>query len=392
MSTALVYFTEIPKVIGDIGGSEMLPFLIIQELQRRGYDVTIALQSDGDVVAGYRAYGVSIDAAMLKVVYLSDGGRCLKLLDRRLKFLWQWRLRRLGPKYDVCISCANVVDFGRPGIHFIYMLTLDEAFKEYFWKENTSLIRRVRLWCVCARDAMVKAIFCIRAAAKIVRDSREVVLPNSDYVRRCIDDYYGSKVHAAFYPPTVFEPSCAGPVDRAGCNDIACIGRLAPEKRICELIDIVRKARERSGVDFRVGFAGYCPDDDTGRAIKVLAQKYDWVTLEGTLLGDDKVAFLASCKFAIHGCKVEAFGISVTEYLKSGLVPIVPREGGSSEVVGLDDLAYGNDDEAAEILCRLVRESSFYDKCASHCRERARVFSADNYLSRQKSLLDELGV
>ena len=392
MKTALVYFTEISRTAGHIGGSEILLFLIIQELQRRGYCVTVALQSGGDVVAGSRDYGVSIDATAQNVVQLSEGGCFLRLLDLHLKFLWQWRLRRLGPKYDVCISCANAVDFGRPGVHFIYMLTLDEAFKEHFWKENTSFIRRVRLLCVCARDAIVKAMFGVRSVSRIVRDGREVVLPNSDFARRCIDDYYGSKVHSAFYPPTVFEPSHVEQVDRVYCTDIAYIGRFEPEKRIQALIDIVNKARNRSGVNLRLRLAGKCPDTDNGREIESLAEKYDWVKLEGTLYGDKKATFLASCKFAIHGCKIEAFGISITEYLKAGLVPIVPQEGGSSEVVGLDELAYGNDDEAVAVLCRLVKDRDFYDRCDKHCRERAGVFSADAYMDRQKSLLDELGV
>lgn len=392
MKTALVYFTEISRNVGHIGGSEMLFFLIIQELQRRGYVVTVALQSEGDVVAGSRDYGVLVDAAALKVVNLSKCGRFLSLLDRHLKFIWQYRLRRLGPKYDVCISCANVVDFGRLGVYFIYMLTLDEAFKEHFWRENTSLARRIRLWCVCARDAVVKAMCGVRSIARIVRDRREVVLPNSDFVRHCIDEYYGSRVHDAFYPPTVFEPSHIERVACENCNDIACIGRLAPEKRISALIDIVRKARERSGIDFRLRFAGNCPDDDNGRKIKSLAEKYGWVKLEGSLFGVEKESFLSSCNFAIHGCKVEAFGISITEYLKAGLVPIVPKEGGSSEVVGFDELEYDNDDDAVDMLIKLATDKSFYDECLNHCILRGKEFSAGAYMHRQSELLDELGV
>ena len=398
MKTALVYFTEISRTVGHIGGSEMLLFLMIQELQGRGYDVTVALQGGGDVVAGSRDYGAEIDVAALKVVHLSEGGRFLRLVDRHLKFLWQWRLRRLGPKYDVCISCANVVDFGRPGVHFIYMLTLDEAFKEHFWKENSTLARRVRHCCVCARDAAVKVMCGVRSVAKIVRDKRETVLPNSEFVRKCIEDYYKCKIHPAFYPPTMFEPSRVERVEtcreggKEDCVDVAYIGRFEPEKRIQALVGIVEESRKRSGVNLRLRLAGKCPDTDNGREIKALAEKYDWVRLEGTLYGEAKAAFLASCRFAIHGCKVEAFGISVTEYLKSGLVPIVPREGGSSEVVGLGDLVYSSDDEAAEILTRLAMDDVFYQKCHACCLERGKAFSATAYMNRQKELLDEVWI
>jgi glycosyltransferase involved in cell wall biosynthesis len=202
----------------------------------------------------------------------------------------------------------------------------------------------------------------------------------------------------------MFEPECAdsgGNISRVetcreggigGCADIAYIGRFEPEKRIQAIVGIVEEARKRSGVNLRLLLAGKCPDTDNGREIKALAAKYDWVRLEGTLYGAAKVAFLASCKFALHGCKVEAFGISITEYLKAGLVPVVPREGGSSEVVGLDDLVYGSDDEATEILARLATEEVFYRKCQAHCKERGKEFLAAAYMNRQKELMDEVGI
>ena len=88
------------------------------------------------------------------------------------------------------------------------LLTLDEAFKEHFRKENSTLARRVRHCCVCARDAAVKVMCGVRSVAKIVRDKREAVLSNSEFVRKCIEDYYKCKIHAAFYSPTIFEPGC----------------------------------------------------------------------------------------------------------------------------------------------------------------------------------------
>ena len=389
MKTVLVYFTEISQDAGHIGGSEMLLFLMIQELKGRGCAVTVALQGYGDVVAGARDYGVSINGDALKVIHLSEGGRFLKLLDRHLKFLWQWRLRRVGPKFDVCISCANPVDFGRPGIHFVYILTLDIKFKAYFWNKGQSTLKGLRSKLVYAKDVIVALLAGVRMPAKIVRDSREVVLANSNYAKSCIESYYNCHIHDAFYPPTVFEPISNV---NSGAYDVAYIGRFQPEKRVESLIDIVKRARDRSGIDFRLRLAGHCPKFAEGLPIRELAGRYNWITFEGTVVGEAKAKFLAECRFAIHGCKVEAFGISITEYLKAGLVPVAPREGGSSEVVGLDDLVYDSDDGAADVLIRLVRDKEFYDRCAAHCRERANVFSADMYLERQKKLLEELGV
>jgi glycosyltransferase involved in cell wall biosynthesis len=391
MKTALVYFTEISKTVGHIGGSEMLLFLIIQELQRRGYYVTVALQSGGDVVAGSKDYGVTIDLAALKVIHLSEGGRFLRLVDRHLKFLWQWRLRRLGPKYDVCISCANVVDFGRLGVHFVYMLTIDEKFKEYYWGacENWWKLFRNRL--VFLRDSVVAFLSGVRMPAEIVRNSKEIILANSNYVKKCIESYYKCNIHDAFYPPTVFEPNNRQ-LPTLENYDIAYIGRFQHEKRVVSIIDIVKQARDKSGINFRLRLAGHCPKVNEGVEIRELAEKYPWVILEGTVVGESKACFLSECRFAIHGCKVEAFGISITEYLKAGLVPIVPIEGGSSEVVGLDDLVYNNDDVAVDILIRLATDKAFYKECLILCIKRGKEFTADAYINRQNRLLNEFEI
>ena len=389
MKSAVVYFTEISKTVGHIGGSEMLLFLIIKELQDRGYAVTVALQAGGDVGKGALDYGVDIDVSKVQVVHLSECGKLLRFVDRHLKFLWQWRLRRLGPKFDVCISCANPVDFGRPGIHFVYILTLDIKFKAYFWGKDQSTLKGFRTKLVYAKDVIVAFLTRVRMPARIVRDSREVVLANSNYAKSCIESYYKCHIHDAFYPPTVFVPICNV---NSGVYDVAYIGRFQPEKRVASLIEIVKRARDISGIDFRLRLAGHCPNVAEGLPIRELAAKYSWIKLEGTVVGEAKAKFLSECCFAIHGCKVEAFGISVTEYLKAGLIPVVPREGGSSEVVGLEDLVYDSDDVAADILVRLVKDKEFYDRCAAYCRERAKVFLADGYLERQMRLLDELEI
>ena len=391
MKTALVYFTEISKAVGHIGGSEMLLFLIIKNLQERGYAVTVALQADGDVGGGARDYGVAIDADSIRIVYLSKCGRWLRRLNRHLKFLWMWRLKRLGKKFDLCISCANPVDFGRPGIHFVYMLTLDEKFKAYFWRDCQGWRKLTRNRLVFIRDLLVAFLAGVRMPSRMVCDVREVVLANSNYAKSCIESYYKCQIHDAFYPPTVFDP-IAKKASESNNFDIAYIGRFEPEKRVDDLVEIVRIAREKSGIDFRFYLAGKCPDTEDGERIRNLVSGYSWAKLEGSVSGEKKSAFLAACRFALHGCKVEAFGISVTEYIKSGIVPIVPREGGSSEIVGLNDLTYGDNDGAANILVRLVKDDCFYNKCVAHCQERARHFSAAAYAERQTRLLDELGV
>ena len=86
----------------------------------------------------------------------------------------------------------------------------------------------------------------------------------------------------------------------------------------------------------------------------------------------------------------EAFGISITEYLKAGLIPIVPDEGGACEVVDNCDLSFHTNEEAANTLVKLLNDPEFREQQRGLCMERAKVFSKAAYLERQRKLLRDI--
>ncbi len=397
MKKVLIYFTGFSR---QIGGSEALVFLLLRELEKR-YDVTLALQHTWlDPFTAAEMYGMPLDRSRIKVVLLDKAMGLLGKIDRCFKFLGKRRLRKIGPKFDICVSCANPVDFGRPGIHFVFMLSLDNAFKAYIWKEHPKGLKWLRDKVLKFRDWFSRGLAAARRASSIVRDKREVILPNSEYAKSCIEDYYHCEVHEAFYPPTLFIPKNCGieghspthPLTQSPNLLIVSIGRLGPEKQPLEMVEIVRNARNRSGLDFKLRLVGHCSNTYLKKRLAELTAENPWLRVDDAIVGDAKAELLASCAFALHACRVEAFGISITEYLKAGIVPIVPREGGSSEVVGMDKLVYDNDDDAVNILIRLVTDKLFYEECRAHCIERSKIFSAESYLARQRMLLDELSV
>ena len=379
MRRVLVYFTGFSA---HVGGSEYLLFALIQALQKGGCSVTVALQSAGDLGRVAKTYGMEIDLSTLTI----------------LRFVRARQLRKMGPQFDFCISCANPVDFGRPGIHFVHMMTLDAGYfnKVWFRDQGKAVPLKMRLsqW----RDTAVRLLSGVRSAWQIVRDSREIVLPNSNFVKRSIEAYYKCRVHDAFYPPTLIEPLPTGGTPVApGVMDVACLGRVGPEKKVLEIIDIVERARRLTGTELRLRIAGRVPpadatNTDYGRRVRTKAAECPWITLEGVLIGEAKAKYLSECRFAVHACEVEAFGISVTEYLKAGVVPIVPKAGGSSEVVNDSELVYDSVDVAVDLLVRLVMDETFWKQKQASCRARSEVFSAENYRKRQMKLLKELGV
>ena len=169
---------------------------------------------------------------------------------------------------------------------------------------------------------------------------------------------------------------------------VVCIGRIVREKRITDIIDIVRRARMLSGQDLTLHIAGRIDQSPAyGETLRKIAAQESWVVLTGALYGKDKEDFLTSGTYAVHAERDEAFGISVAEYLVAGLVPIIPDEGGSCEVVGNPDVTYRTNEEAAQILARLLADNDFRTRQQTSCATRAKVFSRDAYLDRQREIL-----
>ena len=92
----------------------------------------------------------------------------------------------------------------------------------------------------------------------------------------------------------------------------------------------------------------------------------------------------------MHARRDEEFGISVVEYLKAGIIPVVPDEGGSMEIVDTPSLTYRTDEDAARILARLLDDEAFRQDQLRRCMERAKLFSTDHYAESQQKILDNI--
>ena len=156
------------------------------------------------------------------------------------------------------------------------------------------------------------------------------------------------------------------------------------------MIEIIEQVRAMTGLDVKVHIGGNLEASPYVNEIKHMALMKPWIKLLGSLYGKDKEVFLASGTYALHAMREEAFGISITEYLKAGLIPIVPDEGGAREVVANPALTYHDKKEAAEILARLIKDDTFREAQRIQCEQRAKMFSVDAYLKRQHLVLQSI--
>ena len=228
----------------------------------------------------------------------------------------------------------------------------------------------------------------IRSTRKIIADQREHIYSTSHYVESVLQGFYGSFNGSVFYPPTAFESKLKD-VKRNPLQ-VNYIGRISEEKRIEDIVDIVERVRNSSGFDLTLLIAGQMEDTPYGKKLKTIAADKKWVRFVGQVLDETKERFLLSGTYAIHAERDETFGIAVTEYLKAGLIPIVPDEGGTMEIVNSPALAYQTIEDATAILTKLLQDEKFRQEQLAHCAERAKVFTMEAYLEKQRLTLEKI--
>ena len=386
MKRILIYYKSFNPILG---GSDYLPLMLIAYLQRY-CDITLALNWKSDLNRAALLCGLTLDLSHLKVKIIKPNNRLLRAFDTHLPFYRTWQLKKLAQDADICISTANIMDFGKPAHQFICSLDFgDTVFLNHVRKCDSSVISRMlqHIRTVIA-EYVIRPILRIRSPRKIISSKNEHIYPNSFFVQRAMQEFYGSFTNAVFYPPTPFtsrvKSSYRDPLK------VVCIGRISPEKRIEDIIDIVDHAREKSALDLKLEIAGMTGKTPYASKLSQIAASKRWISFVGAVYGNDKEVFLNSATYAVHTERDEAFGIAVTEYLKAGLIPIVPNEGGTPEVVDSPDLTYHTNEEGAQILVNLLDDTNFRERVRTHCAKRAKEFSCAAYLQRQHKLLDKI--
>ena len=388
MKRVLIYFSEFNRALG---GGEVTPLSFIAELQKN-CEVTLALNWRSDVAHAAETLKFPVDLDKLEIEYVKPASRFLQKLDAVLPFYRTRRLKQLAKKADICISTVNMFDFGKPAHHFVFLLRQfgDNGFIDYLNGRPPleGLARFRRQLRTFFAETLLRPLLGMRSTRKILADPRERIYPNSHYVEQLMRSFYGEFNGCVFYPPTVFE--FPEKTQERDALKVVVLGHLFPEKRILDIIDLTEHARKLSGKDLKLELAGPLSHSAYVMQIRAVAARKDWLRLVGPRYGEEKAAFLLSGSFAVHAERDESFGIAVTEYLKAGIIPVVPDEGGTCEIVDDPDLSWHTLAEGARILARLVSDASFREERRRHCAERAQRFTRQAYLASQHELLTRI--
>ena len=336
------------------GGSEAAAAWATQALQD-DYEVTFVTSSPLDWDDINSIYGTRVDAAKVKYLWCPPAPtvRDPVRLSHLQRNVVERFCRRIADDFDVCFSAYNPIYFGRPGIQLIGDFSFSEEMRKRLYVHGESKF--------CHRASPVRDLYVsvsdhIGGPKPRLCQRGDLVLANSQWSARQLADCFDLPRADVIYPPVVL-PKAPAESNRDPLGFV-CLGRIVPEKEIERMIKILTRVRE-SGYPVTLRLIGALDDSAYSRSLaKFIEPLKDWVSPTGYLTLDDKQEILSTQTYAIHGCRIEAFGIAVAEMASMGCVPFVPSSGGAGEIVGHPELQYSTDDEAVEKILSFLSDPS----------------------------------
>lgn len=369
------------------GGSEARTMWTLQALKD---DFNVSLISAGEVHinALNRFYGTSIrqDEIFIRKAPLPFFMNKIVGGDALRGAFYQRFCRKIASEFDVLISTYNICDFGIPAIHFIADFSWDDEIRRSFdpppsgtrglFHQN-KLLRKIYL----GLSRIVS-----NPSGRNVFAGEDLILANSKWSAKMIKHRYGVDVDTLYPPVTTKFPVIPRKDKESG---FVCIGRISPEKRVEQIIDILRKVRKR-GHDIHLHIIGGTNETSYGRSIEEISKaEKDWIILEGKRFGQDKAKILTQHHFGIHARQAEAFGISIAEMVKAGCITFVPDEGGQTEIVDHSSLIYKSVGDAVDKIDTVLQQPILQNKLQRHLEEQAKEFSVHRFKSGLLSAVEK---
>jgi len=362
------------------GGSEACAMWTLQALQDESL-LTLVTMGRPDLGSLNRKYGTTVDANKIEGRFLRFVPGTRKRLDALRGFPLSRYCRRHARDFDVMISVYNIMDFGVVGIQRIADFSFDDALRRELHSGNGGAGVGVY------KASPMRSIYLglARALAGNRGDGwkRNLTVANSEWTRDMLRERFGV-ASSVVYPPVAGDFPAVPWSERE--DGFVVVGRLAPEKGIRRVIEILGDVRKEKPVHLHI--VGRRGRTGHAREIEDLCRRNrDWIHLEGEKYGPEKAEILARHKYGISGCRNEAFGIAVAEMVKAGLVVWVPDGGGQKEIVAHPGLVYSGRGQAASLILAALGDPAAEAAMRYHLEARADLFSSGRFVDEMRGIV-----
>lgn len=365
-----------------VGGSELRPAWIAQALKKK-YGITLITMGNVDLSFINNYSGTNLEKEEIEIISIPTPA----LFRRRFAALRNYRLARYCLKnsdsFDLMISTYNVMSFKKRGIQFIADFSFNDSLRQYYHRPdhpNKDVFYRASI----LRKAYMKLSYKLNKLNKYSWLSNTTIA-NSIWTRDIIKKSFGIQADVIYPPvPDVIQ---GGPLEERE-NGFVYLGRISSEKRIIDIIRIIKNVREKDK-SIHLHLVGPIDDSAYGRVIMGLtAENREWLSWEGILVGREKYSFLRKHRFGITGRLSEPFGIAPAEQAKSGCLVWVPNSGGQIEIVDHPMLVYNDVKDAIEKITYVLKSISLMKELREHLLNRSRRFSPEVFACQVEELVN----
>jgi glycosyltransferase involved in cell wall biosynthesis len=321
------------------GGADVVCLSACAALQA-DHDITLYTISETDPVELAARFGIDLDGGALDVRMPTGSGVAARLLSAgapaigpQLALRSVLLRRAVGgelDRFDLVASTANEVSLPTPSVQYVHY----PQFRTHRLPEGDGG-RLNQVWS--------------RLAAPRTDDLGDgtTLLANSAWTADVVDEVYGVRPSVLHPPVDPIEGALAWDERQDG---IVVVGRLAPDKRILDAIKIVDGVRAR-GHDLHLHVVGAAPQAYRRyvRRVESMAAERPYVAVERDVSRARLEELLCAHKYGLNCKPDEHFGMSVAEYVASGMVAFAPDTGGQREVLdGREDRLFGSVEEAVD--------------------------------------------
>ena len=357
------------------GGAESAAMWTLKALTQI-YDVTVYTRGGFDLASLNRLAGTDLKADDLLVKHAPGASFPIGAFAHAY---YMRSLSKVGRGYDVRITASGVMNWRHPAIHFLSGVMFSEELATQFADSDITARRSI------ARK-IVHAL-----AGSIARGSyqggvSDIFVANSEWMRERAAPFCPGRM-AIIFPPV---PGISyGRPWQEREDGVLVLGRIASEKRIETCIEIVEQVRA-SGADLTLYIVGPPGEAAYMKHLEQLfRERKEWLRVLPLQTGRDKLHLLARLRYGLNACEVEAFGIATAEMTDGGMIVLVPRDTGQSEIVVDPRLQFQTESEAAERL-RLIHDNPTIQLDLHHSAlQRNGRFSTERYVAAVKDLTSE---
>lgn len=280
------------------------------------------------------------------------------------------RLHRRNP-FDAYASVLDEVVLPKRGLQYVHYPRLEryqEAMTRPSWLKRLGVLQAYR-W-VCKQIGSESIEFF----------ARNRTLANSEFTASAIRRIMDTDLHVV-HPPVFTRPITIPWSERE--EVFLCVGRLAGEKRISMMVQILERVRRR-GYPVRMTIAGTWDYQELERGPfeESLHARSEWINLVLDSTQDELAALMQSCRYGIHGMEDEHFGMAPAEMQNAGCIVFAHNSGGPREIMGHDNrLLYDDVEDAVEKICRVLSDSEVQEDLLKGVADRSKLFSSERFKS-----------